>query len=746
MVNFLELDLETHRLILEELRGVDLNSVAATCTYLRQCALTGIFAERLWKVRCVELLGEGVVALHARAAPAEVDLARYWRSLWREGTDLRMVRWWREGAQEIKHHVDEADAKAAEELRATTIAAAESAAQDNEDGLGAARRAAVLVDAEENEERVRQMLRAKLARSGHRATLCGSCVLITGGILRDGSPEMDVLAVHLDTLAVTRPEVLGEVPATRFRHTANRVEIPPGSRIEEQVQAGLGAGRHHADGYTIVLFGGYNTTGQEFGGLEALWLSKDVKYVVWISLASTGNHPAPRFHHSCEAYNGGRSLVVYAGEGEAINDSTDTHAPAVYLLDVGALHWTRKATLSQTPAENPGLRSLHMSSLRTNPDNGHEELIVFGGYTQNLLMKMFVFTLDLETFWWQRSVALPPDAEYPLPQPRQRSACFKLTSTWLLVFGGSPNQGDFLSDVHKLHIPTLTWGPPVTVQGKGSKSTRRIAGHSLTGLIAFGGCVPTIMGIMPVPKADILLLGSDPTRLGMPAEADARTTSATAVASQSAPSTPFPTASSRSGDESNRSAPTASQATPSAQQAEHAAPALGQHQLWADFSKLPSPGASSHVTGYPATGGTAVADASRAARPLEHARPFHEMPGQLWRDPATGHVYFQPAPDNDPVDQERVRASTLEWLQQIGVPSLAVRANPANPMSGRRPLGVHPHVSGLPSASGGGLAVLGQTGVDVDIGDGESGSDSGASSGDEEAVNLVGQRRVCLLQ
>jgi len=32
----------------------------------------------------------------------------------------------------------------------------------------------------------------------------------------------------------------------------------------------------------------------------------------------------------------------------------------------------------------------------------------------------------------------------------------------------------------------------------------------MDGLIAFGGCIPTVMGIMPVAKADPLLIGKQP--------------------------------------------------------------------------------------------------------------------------------------------------------------------------------------------------------------------------------------------
>jgi hypothetical protein len=68
-------------------------------------------------------------------------------------------------------------------------------------------------------------------------------------------------------------------------------------------------------------------------------------------------------------------------------------------------------------------------------------------------------------------------------------------------------QGSFLEDVQRLHIPTLTWRPPPRESGRPSRALRRIAGHSFAGLLAFGGCIPTIMGIMPVEKLDLMLLG-----------------------------------------------------------------------------------------------------------------------------------------------------------------------------------------------------------------------------------------------
>jgi hypothetical protein len=68
-------------------------------------------------------------------------------------------------------------------------------------------------------------------------------------------------------------------------------------------------------------------------------------------------------------------------------------------------------------------------------------------------------------------------------------------------------QGSFLDDLQRLHIPTLTWRTAPTMAGQPSRSLRRISGHTFSGLLAFGGCIPTIMGIMPVEKLDLLLLG-----------------------------------------------------------------------------------------------------------------------------------------------------------------------------------------------------------------------------------------------
>ena len=69
-------------------------------------------------------------------------------------------------------------------------------------------------------------------------------------------------------------------------------------------------------------------------------------------------------------------------------------------------------------------------------------------------------------------------------------------------------QGNFLEDVHRLHLPTLTWhGAPKRLAGTPQQAVRRIAGHTLAAGVAFGGCIATVVGIVPIAKLDVLMLG-----------------------------------------------------------------------------------------------------------------------------------------------------------------------------------------------------------------------------------------------
>jgi len=71
-----------------------------------------------------------------------------------------------------------------------------------------------------------------------------------------------------------------------------------------------------------------------------------------------------------------------------------------------------------------------------------------------------------------------------------------------------PVQGGFLDDVQRLDLDAMAWAPPPAVGGAAPGAPRRAAGHSLAGLLAFGGCTPTPHGVMPIARTDLLLLGA----------------------------------------------------------------------------------------------------------------------------------------------------------------------------------------------------------------------------------------------
>ena len=76
---------------------------------------------------------------------------------------------------------------------------------------------------------------------------------------------------HTATLTVMRcrsPKVFGEAPTSRFRHTTVFVSVDPDSALAERLGAALPPRFALEDGHVLVIFGGYNTTGKEFGGKD----------------------------------------------------------------------------------------------------------------------------------------------------------------------------------------------------------------------------------------------------------------------------------------------------------------------------------------------------------------------------------------------------------------------------------------------------------------------------------------------
>ncbi|CAI5524337.1 unnamed protein product [Closterium sp. Naga37s-1] len=156
-----------------------------------------------------------------------------------------------------------------------------------------------------------------LERTGHSATQVGELLVVIGGLSRQGQATIDVLVFHLASLAAWRPAVhtwAGDaLPRRRFRHTAALI-LPPAA-----LRAGGFAGE---DDPILFMFGGYDLEGNVHGMEEAffLCLSDAGATATWRRAHTRGTVPSARFHHAMAAYANGSKVLVYGGEGLAVND------------------------------------------------------------------------------------------------------------------------------------------------------------------------------------------------------------------------------------------------------------------------------------------------------------------------------------------------------------------------------------------------------------------------------------------
>lgn len=516
----------------------DVARLASTCRSLRAAADAPPYGGTLWRSLAARVVGAAATALHDDGGPPSTAA---WRAVVAGALSLDAVHWSRRSARALQDGV---------------------ADRETEDGGDDAATATP------------PPLRRALARSGHTATddALGR-VIVTGGVRRDGgtSGALDVVVVDARTRSVARPRsVHGAPPPARFRHAA--VAVTP-SECPAAADALVGvlmssdgddnniswacapaARRALSSGSTLLLFGGYAADGAEFGGpdIDVVWVAPDGSACAHAGLRAGGVPPAPRFHHTATRFTarcGGVRVALFGGEGSAVVDvAPPPHEggvpgpPAAYVLDVAGLEWRKIAPAAgdddytAPPPPHPGPRALHLSTVRRHPVTHAAQLVIVGGYTGGVLQSLAAWALDLETEGgdappprWHPSPAaaaeveaataqhsgspLPPllrpgDAAWT-PPARQRAASWRVGERWLLVAGGSPPAGGFLADVQRLHLPTLTWRKPPACGGRPA-GPARVAGHTLAGGVAFGGCLPTLVGVVPVARIDVLRLTAEP--------------------------------------------------------------------------------------------------------------------------------------------------------------------------------------------------------------------------------------------
>eukprot|EP00878_Enallax_costatus_P010507 GHUV01010970.1.p1 GENE.GHUV01010970.1~~GHUV01010970.1.p1 ORF type:complete len:526 (+),score=164.37 GHUV01010970.1:438-2015(+) len=265
--------------------------------------------------------------------------------------------------------------------------------------------------------------------------------------------------------------------------------------------------------------------------LYVLWLAADATWGVWLQVETTGHAPEPRAYACCQATRNSSQLLIFGGwthgsiEGTINADLSVVDGYlllCVYLLDVNSLAWTRQPTwpLDEVPRPGhvmigpstcPGPRKQAMCCSRVSPVTGHEEFVVLGGCGSDGLASCVPYALDLETYVW----TMGPVMGY-LPPARDAAALMQISHEWLLLIGGKSPQGEPLSDVQRLHLPSLAWRPPPLVYDTSSSSSpavslRRLGKDTVnftaTAGFVIGGSRDGPYGTVLVPRLEVLVPG-----------------------------------------------------------------------------------------------------------------------------------------------------------------------------------------------------------------------------------------------
>jgi len=393
----------------------------------------------------------------------EMADARFWRKLFRNGQELRAVRW-------------------ASNIRSAFLEPLEG---------------------EESAPQVNERVSKAVTGSGHCSVGVGCRVVKVGG-LRPGCPLDYIHAAMFDLRTLTVNDVKltedSQKPERRLRHAACEIRPP--------VTDGKAA--------VLVLGGCHDKTKRPCkGGLRLLHILELLDGVQalgrWHSVEATGEAPSSIWHHVCGSFSAGTRVVVSGGDfnrsdPEFVNIA-DRSTPAcfVYVLDIRSLLWARVTTTGPAPT----WRSLHTGFTHLDISSHAERLVILGGCAAHIkiftssddLSPMDGHALDLNSFKW-----LPqPSNRGALPPARLRLASEKVGEC-LLLYGGHGEDGSIGERVqlHKLNLRTLAWGM-LDVRGREGSHPAAPAATMSAGLV-LGGVKFSMLGVQTVPKLDVLTL------------------------------------------------------------------------------------------------------------------------------------------------------------------------------------------------------------------------------------------------
>eukprot|EP00300_Choanocystis_sp_HF-7_P000326 c10269_g1_i2.p1 GENE.c10269_g1_i2~~c10269_g1_i2.p1 ORF type:complete len:350 (-),score=56.26 c10269_g1_i2:406-1455(-) len=225
------------------------------------------------------------------------------------------------------------------------------------------------------------------ARSDHSAVTCISAIVIYGGRTGDGVlSDDDVLFLELDEMAWKPIQSSGDVPPSRFGHTA--------SIVDDQMIVVGGVGADGALRNDVYFFSTINMS----------WERPNI---------SSSYAPQPHAHAAASAFNG---LVVLFG-GITANGPDN----AVSVFNTSAPSWTLMETRGKEPSPR---HSTAYSGFK------NRILFVIGGVGEGNTLLNDIFALDVEMGVWM-SIELAGT-----PLPLAGSTALAVKDQILYIFGG----------------------------------------------------------------------------------------------------------------------------------------------------------------------------------------------------------------------------------------------------------------------------------------------------------------------
>lgn len=445
------------------LTGRDLLRFSAAARPLHQLTSD---SSSIWSYLSSALLGDPICTLHTAFAEriGKATDTAFWRALFRQGRELRLARW-------------------SPNLRSAFLES---------------------LPAESEEER-KELIQKATIGSGHCTVGLGRLVVKVGGLRPSCTLDhLHAAVFDLKEFAIRDVQLTSnsEKPERRLRHAACDIRPDLSNRRPA----------------VLVLGGCHDRTKQPCqGGLQILHILEILNDTGssgrWHSVPATGRAPGSIWHHICGSFALGRKVVVFGGDFKSDDPEfegiANRSSPScfVYVLDVGCMVWERVLTSGPSPT----WRSLHAGITHRDISSHSERLVILGGCAENLpifrssdnLEPMHGHALDLRSFQWLQQ----PREASNLPPARLRLASEKI-GEWLLLYGGHGDRQEIgeRAELHKLNLRTLRWS---TFEVRGREGSHPAApAATLTAGLVLGGVRFGPFGISPVPKLDVLTLGT----------------------------------------------------------------------------------------------------------------------------------------------------------------------------------------------------------------------------------------------